>query len=643
MYFRLFLYISIYYFNVSFSLTAQSTIREESLKFFNEGNYSQALPLFKRQVTLFPKDPIYQYYTGVCLVQANNNLNQAIDYLTFAADGPVPSDVYYFLGKAYHLRYKFKEAVESYLKFQRYGSKSLKDKWQCDMNLEMARNGNNLLGKQCVFEVYKTDTINSSNVFDFYNSFLKTGKFIEKSEKIFSFTESKYRNTWRFIPSSPDINQPVFESLYVGINHKNKDLVSIRKLSGNGWSSPANLGNIINSPYDEEYAYFNTVEHTLYFSSKGHNSMGGYDIFKSIYDSVNNTWSEPINLGYPINTPYDDFLFVPSDDQSQAYFCSNRETHDDRVIVYTISFSRNYETISPSVNIDYSSASDIHPVGMKRKAIINTAIPSENKINVTKPLVNNYPPELLNHGEYDRCISLAMQYQLQSDSMGRKAEILRQRIPSIKSEAERDQVKKEIYSLEKRSKESQIKADEYYDKSRILEKKYNGHNLYTDSGKYSKNDPVKDAFNPKSRETNTNKDTKADEVHEQIVNSNENKKIAVKVINDFTIMAKPYYSTLDQIPVNPPVIEGLIYRIQLGVFSKAVDPAGFKGMAPIVGEALQNGATKFYAGLFNRLSDAEKALNKVHDLGFKDAYIVSFFNGTYLPSNRAKQLEKDQK
>jgi outer membrane protein OmpA-like peptidoglycan-associated protein len=62
----------------------------------------------------------------------------------------------------------------------------------------------------------------------------------------------------------------------------------------------------------------------MYFSSRGHTSMGGYDIFKSTWDSTSNKWNKPINLGYPVNTPDDDLYFVMSHTSTKAYFSSYR-------------------------------------------------------------------------------------------------------------------------------------------------------------------------------------------------------------------------------------------------------------------------------------------------------------------------------
>lgn len=604
----------------SFPTNAQTNTQEEALNLFEKENYTKASPIFEQLVTLYPKDPRFQYYAGACLVQTNTSLNQAVNYLTYASTGTVPRDVYYFLGKAYHLQYKFDEALESYLKFRQFGDKAMKDRWQCDMNIEMVREGKKLLEKQYVFEVYKTDTISIEELYDFYNGLLKNGKFVERPGTNVAGNENKSINSRVFIPELLDKNQLIFESTQVGIFHKNRDLFSVRKLSENEWSHPENLGHGINSPYDEAYAYFNVSESALYFSSKGHHSMGGYDIYKSVYDPDKRTWSTPANLGFPVNSPYDDFLFVPSEDQSQAYFCSNRGTHDkNKVVVYTISFSRNYKTISSLANTDYTQVSMLHPIIAKN--VITNSKTKVNSIVASHLLPNQYPAELLNQNDYNEMINLAMKFQLQSDSMGRAAESLRQRIPSVKSEIERQQLKKDLYSLEKKSKETQKKADGYYDKARTLEKKYTGKRQPTDTISNSKNDLVKNTFN----------------------NSRKPKNKSYKVINDFKITTKTPYATLEEIPLNPPLIEGLIYRIQLGVFSKSVNPGSFKGMAPLIGETLPNGSTKYYAGLFSRLTDAENALNKVHEIGLKDAYIISFYNGTKISSNRAKELEKDQK
>ncbi|WP_158281461.1 OmpA family protein [Sediminitomix flava] len=85
------------------------------------------------------------------------------------------------------------------------------------------------------------------------------------------------------------------------------------------WKEPVNL-EILNTPYDEDGVFLTRDGKTLYFSSKGHNSIGGYDIFKS--EKKGNKWTKPINLGDGINTPDDDIFISVSEDEKRIYFSS---------------------------------------------------------------------------------------------------------------------------------------------------------------------------------------------------------------------------------------------------------------------------------------------------------------------------------
>ena len=112
-----------------------------------------------------------------------------------------------------------------------------------------------------------------------------------------------------------------------------KDLWMIKKLDNGSWSLPQNLGEPINTEYDEESPYFHSDGKTLYFSSKGHSSIGGLDIFKSELDKELN-WSSPKNMGYPINTVNDDLSFVPSVTGNRAYFSSFRNGGKGKSDIY---------------------------------------------------------------------------------------------------------------------------------------------------------------------------------------------------------------------------------------------------------------------------------------------------------------------
>lgn len=103
-----------------------------------------------------------------------------------------------------------------------------------------------------------------------------------------------------------------------------RDIWMVKKLPNGEWADPQNLGEPINSEYDEESPYLHPDGKTLFFSSKGHKVMGGFDIFKSTLQ-VDKTWSAPENMGYPINTVDDDLFFTPTVNGKRAYFSSYRD------------------------------------------------------------------------------------------------------------------------------------------------------------------------------------------------------------------------------------------------------------------------------------------------------------------------------
>lgn len=102
------------------------------------------------------------------------------------------------------------------------------------------------------------------------------------------------------------------------------------------WGSAENLGPEINSPYDEEGIFVHPDGKTIYFSSKGHESMGGYDVFSSQWNGI--AWSKPKNLGYPLNTPDDDLYYVCSASGRTGYFSSVRPGGFGQDDIYHVHF-----------------------------------------------------------------------------------------------------------------------------------------------------------------------------------------------------------------------------------------------------------------------------------------------------------------
>lgn len=96
------------------------------------------------------------------------------------------------------------------------------------------------------------------------------------------------------------------------------DLYKSERKSDGSWGPAVNLGNTINTEFNEDAPFITEDGKRLYFSSQGHNTMGGYDIFYADVDT-NGHWQAPVNLGYPINTTDDDLFFCPVRNGAAAY------------------------------------------------------------------------------------------------------------------------------------------------------------------------------------------------------------------------------------------------------------------------------------------------------------------------------------
>lgn len=101
------------------------------------------------------------------------------------------------------------------------------------------------------------------------------------------------------------------------------DIYKSEKQADGSWGEAQNLGPSINTPYDDDAPFIMPKGDELFFSSKGHKNMGGFDIFKTTFK--NGKWTEPVNIGYPINTANDDIYFVLAANGKTGYYASAKE------------------------------------------------------------------------------------------------------------------------------------------------------------------------------------------------------------------------------------------------------------------------------------------------------------------------------
>lgn len=311
-------------------------IEKKADKMYRQQQYVQAKDLYSTLLSNYPKDPFYSFRFGVCLLYGDRrNLEKPLQFLELAAKAPgIDNEVFYYLGQAYHFNYRFTDAIRLYQKYRGLVSNNKAARKDVDRQIEMCQNGLFLLSKVKDLYVLDRKEVKRADFFRTYDLTGFGGEILQEPPVFKSKLDRKKEITGLvFFPKKQDL---VLFASYGPDGKNGKDIYYSSMLPDMTWSKPQRLPGAVNTPYDEDYPYLLPDGRTLYFASKGHNSMGGYDIFRSTLDTVTGLWKEPENLDFAINTPFDDVLFVTDPYQHYAYFSSNRSSVGDDIMVFMV-------------------------------------------------------------------------------------------------------------------------------------------------------------------------------------------------------------------------------------------------------------------------------------------------------------------
>ncbi|MGZ3863229.1 MAG: hypothetical protein ACXVPN_12480 [Bacteroidia bacterium] len=294
-----------------------------ALKAFKSSDYETALTIYGELIKNDPGDPFLNYYYGTCLLKTNKSKAKAINFLEAASKFPeVPKDVFLNLGKAFHLSYMFNDAYKALEEYKRTAAPSTRNEKELTTLLNNCKSGNVLMADQLNIQVLRRTTAQEDNLPIAYNPEFVNEKLMYKTA-VFNSSIDKNKGQ-KFLMCKAGKNEMVFAS-YGAAEMTGIDLyVNKAKPDGSPGVS-VSLGAEINTPLDENYPYVSKDGKTLYFSSKGHNSMGGYDIFRCTRSDSASPWSKPVNMGFPINSTYDDILYIPDPENRYSSFCTNRK------------------------------------------------------------------------------------------------------------------------------------------------------------------------------------------------------------------------------------------------------------------------------------------------------------------------------
>jgi len=622
-----------------FQLQAQSNkaydeLKEAFVKFENK-NYGEAYPYFQEMLQRYPKEPIYQYYVGVCLFHLEKDPQQSIDYLRSAATRDVPNRVYYYLGIAYLKSYAFKEALESFKWYGRGASKKEIRDSDFQNYQSMAQNGLYLTKYIQKPTVYQKEEYEAEDFYKYYTLDGLEGYFTDVHAYFNREKDSLKDDAVLYVPSVS--GKDIYFSK-VNERRGDYDLYKATQLTDTTWSEPENLGEVINTPFDENYPFLHFDGTTLYFASKGHYSMGGYDLYKSTWNWDLQEWTEPENLDFPINSPFDDVLFVASPNKRNAMFASNRDLNNNTIHIYQIKLTSS----EPYIELE-SHSEVIKYAKLKENAKFKEEEASTQYQREQKELITiKQDEDFLGKSAYDSLLNSAMNYQLKADSLRWIIEEKRNAFDVTKDGQARAVLSNQLVELEQQIYSLQKKADQCYAKVREIEQK----NLASKKTIYQKVEKVQDVKEHKEKEKSIFYQPTPDSLNmaKLVLEEDTTENDSIDMANFGLRIENPsIYNRSNPIPLNESLPDGVVYMIQLGAFSSEKDPALFKGLTPLTSIKSEGSKIrKYYAGKFFTVANAEKKLGLVQSRGFKDAYIIAFQNGDIIPIKNAVKLESDR-
>lgn len=306
---------------LSKNLHAQTLAQAREM--YAKGDYQQAKPTFERLVKSAPSNGNYNLWYGVCCLETGD-YEQAVPYLEKAVKRRVPSGQYH-LARAYDKTYRFEEAEEVCNAYLKDLTRRRRDTGEADSLAECIRTHLRMMKgveRVCVIDSFVTS---KTHFLDAYRIGAESGSlslyeehFEDNGKSGGTVYETELGNKLYYSELQPDSTLAL--------------LTSAKLLDG--WSQGTLLPESINQGVNANYPFVMADGVTLYYAADGKESMGGYDIFVTRYNTNTNNFLTPENVGMPFNSPYNDYMYVVDEYNNLGWFASDRYQPADSVCIY---------------------------------------------------------------------------------------------------------------------------------------------------------------------------------------------------------------------------------------------------------------------------------------------------------------------
>ena len=317
------------------TFASKAELEKAANELFQKKEFAKAKSLFSQLLSQDGLNPDYNYRFGVCIMYTEADPAKPLPYIEGGANSQgVNPEAYYFLGLIYRYNYRFDQSADAFAKAKTKGMNN--PAIDLDREVQISRNGRVLYNDSLLFVPAMEKEVIKSEFYRPYDFRKLKGKVIPAPPNFKTKYDEK-NLTESFIYTHFEATALVYAS-YGEDGANGKDLYRVKKLPNGEWSLAEHLPDVINSKYDEDFAFLDEVNNTLYFASNGHNTMGGLDVYSSRFDDNTKKWSVPVNLQHPINSPFEDFLYLSDPDNESAFFTSTRQTPEGMVKVFKTLF-----------------------------------------------------------------------------------------------------------------------------------------------------------------------------------------------------------------------------------------------------------------------------------------------------------------
>ena len=194
----LFFGISIHAVRAQTDFASEEEFKKQAAKLFDEEEFEKAYPLYSQLVSLYRKDPNFNYRLGVCMLYASDEKEKAIFYLEFASKSKdVEKEAFFYLAKAYHLNYRFDEAITQYQAYKKISSGAKAERLQVDRQIEMCKNGKKFLRNISDLPVIEKREMGREDFFRAYDISDIGGKLLVKPDEKEFRTALDKKTAWQ--------------------------------------------------------------------------------------------------------------------------------------------------------------------------------------------------------------------------------------------------------------------------------------------------------------------------------------------------------------------------------------------------------------------------------------------------------------